>query len=106
MQHWRIRLKAERERLGLSQGDVAEKLGVTPASVGHWERGIREPGLEMLERWGNVLGVPVVLLVGGEDPIVLKLRELLPSLDDRTRRLFEAQLDMLTPQNVTKRHAG
>ncbi len=37
------RLKEARRREGLSQSDLAEKIGVTKASIGNWERGTSPP---------------------------------------------------------------
>lgn len=42
------RLKENRERLGLSQGDVAEKLNITRQSISRWETGKGTPDLENL----------------------------------------------------------
>ena len=36
-------IKSEREKLGLSQKDLAELLDVTPATVCQWEKGVTEP---------------------------------------------------------------
>lgn len=104
MNDWTERLKQAREARNLTQADLGRMLGVTAAAIGHWERGIREPTLEMLSRWGEALGVPVLMLVGDEPAVVYKLRQALPTLDDRTLRMLEAQLDMLVPPDVTKRH--
>lgn len=37
------RIRSARERLGLSQGEAAERLGVSTTSVSSWERGIAVP---------------------------------------------------------------
>lgn len=42
------RLKGNRERLGLSQGDVAEKLNITRQSISRWETGKGVPDLDNL----------------------------------------------------------
>lgn len=42
------RLKENRERLGLSQGDVAEKLNITRQSISRWETGKGAPDLDNL----------------------------------------------------------
>jgi len=36
------RLKENRERLGLSQGDVAEKLNIIRQSISRWETGVSQ----------------------------------------------------------------
>lgn len=42
------RLTAAREHAGLSQGAAARLLGVTQASVSHYEHGNRSPSVEVL----------------------------------------------------------
>ena len=52
-------LRAAREKLGLSQGAVAEKLGITAAAVGHYESGIAKPPLERAQKLARVLKIDV-----------------------------------------------
>ncbi len=44
-----LRLTAIREKLGLTQAETAEKLGVTRQSVMSWERGLRIPDARSLK---------------------------------------------------------
>ena len=53
------RLKAQREKLGLSQGDVAEKLHITRQTVSRWETGKGTPDLENLVLLSEVYQVTV-----------------------------------------------
>ena len=53
------RLKAQREKLGLSQGDVAEKLHITRQTVTRWETGKGTPDLENLVLLSEVYQVTV-----------------------------------------------
>ena len=46
-----------REGLGWTQLDVAYKLGVTPATVSNWERGIYEPKSSQLRAIARLFGV-------------------------------------------------
>ena len=56
-------IKAARKRVGLTQSDLAAKLGITYQSIGQWERGIRKPKLETIKKigaaleidWGNLI---------------------------------------------------
>jgi transcriptional regulator with XRE-family HTH domain len=43
------------EELGINQVDLAEKLGVTKASVNHVLTGYRHPGLKTLDSFARVL---------------------------------------------------
>lgn len=42
------------KRSGISPGNLAHLLGVTPASISHWRTGRRRPGLDVLLRLGRL----------------------------------------------------
>lgn len=50
-------LIAERKRQKLTQGFIAEQLGVTQGCLSHWESGEREITLADAERYAGVLGM-------------------------------------------------
>ena len=52
-------LRAARESQALSQADVAAKLGITPAAVGHYEKGIAKPPLERARQLARILKIDV-----------------------------------------------
>jgi transcriptional regulator with XRE-family HTH domain len=47
--------RALRESTGFSVSEIARQLGVSPATVSRWERGVRVPGEQDAERWALVL---------------------------------------------------
>lgn len=51
------RLKERRESLNMSRGELASKLGVTPAAIGNYENGISSPKEEILYKIFSVLNV-------------------------------------------------
>ncbi len=53
------RIRAARERLGLTQEDVAQALGLTPEGFGAFERGDRRIGIEYLLKLVEILQQPV-----------------------------------------------
>lgn len=55
-------LRDAREALGLSQSAIAEKLGITPAAVGHYEKGIAKPPLPRAQQLAKLLKVDVQLI--------------------------------------------
>ncbi len=57
-------LRAARRRLGLSQYDLALKAKIAITYVGKLERGEAAPGLDMVARLAEALGVDVPTLVG------------------------------------------
>lgn len=56
-----------RERLGYSQEDLANALGVSRAMVSYWESGKREPNDRQLAAIARLLHVPVAALLGEEE---------------------------------------
>ena len=51
---------------GLTQADVAQRLGVTPAAVSKWENGSTKPRYEMLLRLSEIFQVSTEELIAGE----------------------------------------
>jgi transcriptional regulator with XRE-family HTH domain len=72
LQRFGARVRAERERLGLSQEELADRGGMHRTYLGGVERGERNIGLLNVIRIAKALGVPV--------------GELLPDIDRRMHR--------------------
>ena len=62
------RMRARRRQLGLSQSDLAEKLGVSFQQVQKYERGANRVAASTLVTAAAALGVSVGWLVGEESP--------------------------------------
>lgn len=60
-------IRAQRDRLGLSQEELAHRAGLHRTYIGGVERGERNLGLENLVRIADALGVPPSQLVAGLD---------------------------------------
>ena len=57
-----------RKKHGMSQKELADKLGITDKAVSKWERGISFPDIAMLIPISEVLETSLYdLLTGGED---------------------------------------
>lgn len=59
-----LQLKALRENAGLSQRELAAKLGVAPSTIGMWESGQREPDFGTLLQLAEFFNVSVDCLIG------------------------------------------
>lgn len=55
-----------RKELGLTQGELGNKLNVTDKAISRWERGVGFPDIHMIEPLAAVLGVSVQELMNGE----------------------------------------
>lgn len=70
------RIKQRREGLGLSQSDLANKIGLTSAAISLLEKGDRKPSYEMILKLSDVLGVTTDFLMGrsNENKIEISFR--------------------------------
>lgn len=58
-----------RRQLGLTQGELEDRIGVTGCLVGKWECGMRTPGAFLLGCWAEALGARLVIVPRtGRDP--------------------------------------
>lgn len=58
------RLREMREKYNISQETVAERLGITPASISSYERGERTPSLPIILKISYVYNCSVDYLLG------------------------------------------
>lgn len=56
-----------RKERGLSQAQLADRLGLSKQAVSNYERGIREPDYVTLEAIADVLNVPISMLISREE---------------------------------------
>lgn len=61
------RLKILREELGLKQEELAQKLSVSPSSIGMYETNKREPNSEIIIKIANFFNVTIDYLLGKSD---------------------------------------
>ena len=59
------RVRKQRQLIGRTQQELAERIGVSTSFVGHVERGTRKASLETLVALSNALGVGVDYLLAG-----------------------------------------
>lgn len=65
------RLKKLRKDAGLTQVDVADKLGISQPAYASWERGVKRPTQDNLVKIAQVLNVTVDYLVGNSDEEIM-----------------------------------
>lgn len=93
------RLKNLRKNAGLTQVDVAEKLGVSQPAYASWERGIKKPTQNNLVKIAQILNVSVDYLVGNSeeksdnlDNIELLFRMNSKGLTEEEKEVFKKEL--------------
>lgn len=58
-------LKAYRKAAGISQEELAARLGVSQVAISQWESGRTHPAFEKIIRLADILGVTIDELVKG-----------------------------------------
>lgn len=93
------RLKKLRKDTGLTQVDVAEKLGISQQAYASWERGMKKPTQDNLVKIAQILNVSVDYLVGNSqetldelDNIELLFRMNSKGLTDEEKKVFQKEL--------------
>lgn len=66
-------LKREREKLGWSQAELAEKLHVSRQSVSKWETGKNYPSIEVIIDLSDLFGITIDELLRGDDGLKEKV---------------------------------
>jgi SOS-response transcriptional repressor LexA len=79
MEKWTQRAKARMSEIGITQEQLAERLGVTQGAIGHWLNERREPKLEMINRIMKELGISLLQAVE----------------NDSVKNSFDANVDLL-----------
>ncbi|WP_126424260.1 helix-turn-helix domain-containing protein [Asticcacaulis excentricus] len=85
-------IRARAEQLGMSNAEVAERLGLDPRRYGHYVTGRSEPDLATVVKIANVLKSSPNLLLGFElDSVNSRVSQLVATC----KFLNDTQLDML-----------
>ena len=96
------KLSLLRRQAGMTQAELAARLGISKSAVSMYECANREPELELLQAMADLFGVSVGALLGREDqPLVNgdpELTEYLEALRDRP----ELRMLFSTTRNATK----
>lgn len=100
-------IKGKRKSLGLSAETVAEKAGISPATIYRYENGsISNPRMEVLRKIANVLHVDAYDLVDWDDEVVIDgqssplsrdeqdLVDVYRAVDDHGRKIIRTVADL------------
>lgn len=68
MSEFKNMLKYLRERSGMSQQELAQKLGIAKSTIGMYESGKREPNFETMEAIADIFNVDMNFLHGIKEP--------------------------------------
>ena len=59
-----VRLRAAREKRGLTQGELGKRAGLQVSAISHFETGTRKPSFDNLHRLADALDVTTDYLLG------------------------------------------
>ena len=83
------RIRLLRQARGLSQVELAKRLGVTKQSVSNWENDNIQPSIEMLKQLAQVFSVSTDYLLGLEHTDALDISGLSPEVAGHPRQLVD-----------------
>lgn len=99
------RLRSARELRGLSQSQLADRSGLQPSAISHFEQDRRSPSFDNLKRLANALNVTTDYLLGRtDDPAVCG--PVGDQLFRHAEKLSAADLEMLTKMAETFANKG
>lgn len=73
-------IAGKRKELGMTQRQLAEKLGMSDKSVSKWERGMNYPDISRLEAISQALDCTIIELLGIEDSSPREVAEVITEL--------------------------
>lgn len=89
------RLRAAREQRQMSQSELAEKAGLQPSAVSHFESGRRAPSFQNLKALADALVVTTDFLIGGSVDTGIS-NEAATLLFRHAKKMSEEDLETLT----------
>lgn len=75
------RLREARERQGLSQAELADRSGMQPSAIAHFEANRRKPSFENVRRLAKALSVTADYLLGVQAAVAFRNEEKLTAGD-------------------------
>lgn len=100
------RLRQLRKTKDLNQSDLADKIGVATATICHFEKGIRKPTLDHLLKLAEVLGVPTIDYLLGQEAARAtsaadKLMRDIEQLSSKDQEVVKDMVKLLLKKNKT-----
>ena len=94
------RVRRQRKRLGMTQKEVAEKVGISLPFYGHIERGSRKASLETVINIANALGVSADTLLQDSLDVMTKPLASDACLSEHSRSLLNDIVGVLREHDI------
>ena len=91
------KIKTIREQLGMTQAELARKLGLTRSSINGWEMGLSVPSTQYIVELAKLFGVSTDYLLGMKQGAVL-------NIDDLTEKEVSVLLDIANCFRANQKH--
>jgi transcriptional regulator with XRE-family HTH domain len=95
-----VNIKRYREGIGLSQRELAAKLGVGYSSVSNWELGLNSPSIELLFEMCNLFDIKIATMYGLSDEAEKKAQRFYNAYlkaPDSMKRVVDTALELNLP---------
>lgn len=99
------RVAAARDAAGLSQKDLARRLGVRTSTLRNWEEDLSEPRANRLSMMAGILNVSIMWLINGEGEGMQAPPEEL-EVDGDIRAILTELRELRTDLKARSEHAG
>lgn len=60
-------IREERIKQGMSQRELARRIGCTGRAIGYWEAGVKTPSLDLADKTLKALGISLTIGITEED---------------------------------------
>ena len=106
------RLRAAREKRGLTQGELAERAGLQPSAISHFETGTRKPSFDNLRRLADALEATTDYLLGRVSELTglatgaEKLNRHYGQLSSGDRQVADRMVEFLAEKARTQQRRG
>ncbi|MBQ3842738.1 MAG: helix-turn-helix transcriptional regulator [Ruminiclostridium sp.] len=92
------RIKNLRAQVGLSQSELAKRLGVTKSAVNSWESGTNSPSLNYIIKMSQIFSVSTDYLLGVNERLTVDITD----LDDNQKQAVQMIIRLFEKDNLEK----
>lgn len=81
-------IRAARKNAGMTQAELAEKLGISYVGVSQWKNDLRKPKIETLRKIAKALNIPDFCIEKEMSELEYQLRQTIKALSPRSQQML------------------